>query len=68
VLPLLPLHHAKDEARVASALRSAVAALVAKHNAAFRTAAVAVWEIRFRVPDASGAWRVLVSCPTGEWH
>jgi hypothetical protein len=65
VLPLLPLHHAKEEARVAGALRSAVAALVAKHNTAFRRAGVAVWEIRFRVPDTSGAWRVLVSCPTG---
>jgi hypothetical protein len=66
VLPLLPLHHAKEEVKVAGALRSTVAALVAKHNSAFRTAGVAVWEIRFRVPDVSGAWRVLVSCPTGE--
>ena len=65
VLPLLPLHNPKEEARVSGALRSAVAALVAKHSSAFRAASVAVWEIRFRVPDVSGAWRVLVSCPTG---
>lgn len=62
VLPVLPLHNV-DEGRVASALRSACAALVAKHNTPFRTAGVAVWEMRFRVPG--GAWRLLVSCPTG---
>ncbi|KAF6253758.1 carboxyl transferase domain-containing protein [Scenedesmus sp. NREL 46B-D3] len=62
VLPALPLHGV-DEGRVASALRSACAALVAKHNTMFRTAGVAVWEMRFRVPG--GAWRLLVSCPTG---
>jgi hypothetical protein len=65
VLPLLPLHNPREEAKVSSALRTAVAALVAKHSSAFRAASVAVWEIRFRVPDVSGAWRVLVSCPTG---
>ncbi len=65
VLPLLPLHQPKEEPRVAGALRTACAALVAKHNSAFRAANVAVWEMRFRVPDASGAWRVVVSCPTG---
>jgi hypothetical protein len=63
VLPALPLHGV-DEGRVASALRSACAALVAKHNTMFRAAGVAVWEMRFRVPG--GAWRLLVSCPTGE--
>jgi len=54
VLPVLPLHQA-DEGRVAAALRSACAALVAKHNTLFRTAGVAVWEMRFRVPG--GSWR-----------
>eukprot|EP00879_Flechtneria_rotunda_P003437 GHRR01003666.1.p1 GENE.GHRR01003666.1~~GHRR01003666.1.p1 ORF type:complete len:1583 (+),score=615.48 GHRR01003666.1:404-5152(+) len=63
VLPQLSLQGV-DEGRVAGALRSACAALVAKHNTLFRTAGVAVWEMRFRVPG--GAWRLLVSCPTGE--
>jgi hypothetical protein len=52
-----------DEGRVAGALRSACAALVAKNNAMFRAAGVAVWETRFRVPG--GAWRLLTYCPTG---
>lgn len=63
VLPVLSLHNV-DEGRVASALRSTCAALVAKHNPMFRAAGVAVWEMRFRVPG--GAWRLLVSCPTGK--
>lgn len=52
-----------DEGRVAGALRSACAALVAKNNTMFRAAGVAVWETRFRVPG--GAWRLLTYCPTG---
>ena len=28
-------------------------------------AAVAQWEVRLRVPDNSGAWRVVVAAPTG---
>lgn len=63
VLPVLSLHGV-DEGRVASALRSACAALVAKHNTLFRAAGIAVWEMRFRVPK--GAWRLVVSCPTGD--
>jgi len=26
---------------------------------------VAQWEVRLRVPDASGAWRLVISTPTG---
>lgn len=48
---------------MAGALRSACAALVAKNNAMFRAAGVAVWETRFRVPG--GAWRLMTYCPTG---
>ncbi len=62
VLPVLSLHQV-DEGRVAGALRSACAALVAKNNTMFRAAGVAVWETRFRVPG--GAWRLLTYCPTG---
>lgn len=54
------------QSRVAGALRSTCAALVAKHNSSFRAAGVAVLEMRFRVPDSSGAWRVVVSSPTGQ--
>lgn len=53
-----------DENRVAGALRSACAALVAKNNTMFRAAGVAVWETRIRVPG--GAWRLLTYCPTGK--
>lgn len=62
VLPVLSLHQV-DEGRVAGALRSACAALVARNNTMFRAAGVAVWEARFRVPG--GAWRLLTYCPTG---
>eukprot|EP00887_Chlorella_sp_A99_P005434 scaffold1.g5434.t1 len=66
VLPPLPLAAGGgEEARVAAALRSAAAALTAQHAGALRRAAVAQWEVRLRVPDKSGAWRVLVAAPTG---
>jgi hypothetical protein len=51
---------------VAAALRTAAAVLTDKHNAALRKAAVAQWEVKLRVPDKSGAWRVVVSAPTGK--
>lgn len=65
VLSVLPLHAARDESRVAAALRTAAAAITARHGAALRRAAVAQWEVRLRVPDKSGAWRVVVAAPTG---
>ena len=67
VLPPLPLPPGgRDDARVAAALRSAAAAGVARHGSALRAAAVAVWEVRLRGPLREGAWRVVVSMPTGE--
>lgn len=60
-----PWPQAREEAKVAAALRAATAALLAKHNGAIRSAGVSCWEFRLRVPDASGAWRVVASCPTG---
>jgi hypothetical protein len=65
VLPPLPLLGGADDGRVAAALRAACAALIAKHNVAIRAAGVAVWEVRLRVSDSSGAWRVLAELPTG---
>ena len=50
---------------MAAALRTAAAALTLRHGAALRKAAVAQWEVKLRVPDKSGAWRVVVSAPTG---
>ena len=38
---------------------------LAHHGASLRRAAVAQWEVRLRVPDASGAWRLVISTPTG---
>lgn len=38
---------------------------LAHHSASLRRAAVAQWEVRLRVPDASGAWRLVISTPTG---
>ena len=66
VLPTLPLSATADEARVAAALRAAGATVMARYGAALRRAAVAEWEVRLRVPDGSGAWRLVVSSPTGE--
>lgn len=66
VLPTLPLSATADEARVAAVLRAAGATVMARYGAALRRAAVAEWEVRLRVPDGSGAWRLVVSSPTGE--
>ena len=66
VLPTLPLNALADEARIAAALRSAGATVMARYGATLRRAAVAEWEVRLRVPDGSGAWRLVVSSPTGE--
>ncbi len=65
VLSALPLHSPHDETRVASALRAAAAAITARHSTQLRKAAVAQWEVRLRVPDKTGAWRVVVAAPTG---
>ncbi|KAL4426359.1 hypothetical protein ABPG77_004653 [Micractinium sp. CCAP 211/92] len=65
VLSALPLHSPRDETRVASALRAAAAAITARHSTQLRKAAVAQWEVRLRVPDKTGAWRVVVAAPTG---
>lgn len=65
VLPQLPLSAIADEVRVAAALRAAGATVMARHGAGLRRAAVAQWEVRLPVPDASGAWRLVVSSPTG---
>ena len=54
---------AADEGCVAAALRAAGATVMARHGA---TAAVAQWEVRLLVPDASGAWRLVLSSPTGK--
>ena len=45
--------------------RSAAASILQTHGAALRRAAVAQWEVRLRVGDRSGAWRIVVSIPTG---
>lgn len=66
VLPQLPLSAPADEARIAAALRAAGATVMARHGAGLRRAAVAQWEVRLPVPDASSAWRLIVSSPTGQ--
>jgi acetyl-CoA carboxylase/biotin carboxylase 1 len=65
VLSPLPLGGAAEESRVAAALRAAAGAITARRGAQLRRAAVAQWEIKLRVADKSGAWRVVVSAPTG---
>lgn len=65
-LPLPPASLSRDESKVAAALRAAAAVLTVRHGAALRKAAVAQWELKLRVPDKSGAWRVVVFAPTGE--
>ena len=45
--------------------RTAAASILQTHGAALRRAAVAQWEVRLRVADRSGAWRIIVSIPTG---
>jgi hypothetical protein len=65
VLPTLPLNLAADEGRIIAALRAAGATVMARYGASLRRAAVAEWEVRLPVPDTSGAWRLVVSSPTG---
>lgn len=52
--------------KVAAALKSACAAVVARRGNQLRRACVAQWEVKLRVPDNTGAWRVVVSLPTGK--
>ncbi len=67
VLPPLPLcSGSRDDGRLAAALRAGTAALITQHSAAIRAAGVAVWEVRLRVSDGGGAWRVVAELPTGE--
>lgn len=54
-----------EEDQVAAALRAAAAGITVRHGAALRRASVAQWEVRLPVVDKSGAWRVVVSAPTG---
>eukprot|EP00798_Chlamydomonas_sp_ICE-L_P004933 gene4933-34704_t len=70
VLPPLPLQSSqpKDEARIAAGMRSAIAGLVARHIGSIRRAAVAEWEVRFRGSQNGGAWRIVVSLPSGHEH
>lgn len=65
-LPLLPLHAASAEAAVAAALAQAAVAIMRRHGALFRHAAVAEWEVRLRVLDQHDPWRIIVSTPTGK--
>ena len=39
--------------------------MLCRYGAALRRAAVAQFEVRLRVADNSGAWRLIVSSPTG---
>lgn len=66
LLPTLPLNAPADEVRITAALRAAGATVMARYGASLRRAAVAEWEVRLPVPDASGAWRLVVSSPTGQ--
>jgi hypothetical protein len=66
VLPTLPLGSPADEAAVIAALKAGAASIIAKHSTLLRKAAVAQWEVRLRVTDSTGAWRVVASSPTGE--
>lgn len=68
VLPTLPLgaeHGSPKAGRIASALRAAAASAMTRHGTELRKTAVAQWEIRLRVEDGTGAWRLVVSLPTG---
>eukprot|EP00884_Botryococcus_braunii_P014175 jgi/Botrbrau1/22759/Bobra.0132s0090.2 len=65
VLPTLPLGSSADEAAVIAALKAGAASITSKHSTLLRKAAVAQWEIRFRVTDSTGAWRLVASSPTG---
>lgn len=70
VLPYVNLNvprasSANSDVKVAAALKSACAAVVARHGNELREARVAQWELKLRVPDGTGAWRVVASLPTG---
>lgn len=65
VLPTLPLGSPADEASVIAALKGGAASIFAKHSTRLRKAAVAQLEIRLRVTDNTGAWRLVASSPTG---
>jgi acetyl-CoA carboxylase / biotin carboxylase 1 len=65
-LPTLPLGSPADEAAVISALKAGAARLIAKYSTMLRKAAVAQWEVRLRVTDNSGSWRLVASSPTGK--
>lgn len=65
VLPTLPLGSPADEASVIAALKGGAASIFAKHSTRLRKAAVAQLEIRLRVTDSTGAWRLVASSPTG---
>ena len=66
LLPLLPLHALGAEAAIADALAQAAVAIMRRHGALFRHAAVAEWEVRLRVLDHHDPWRIIVSTPTGK--
>lgn len=65
MLSPLPLGASAQSSRVADALRAAAGALTARRGAQLRRAAVAQWEVKLRVAGKEGAWRVVVSAPTG---
>ena len=65
ILAALPLGAPSDESRVVAALRSAAASITAKCSAQLRRTAVGQWEVKIRVSNKGGAWRVVVSVPTG---
>jgi acetyl-CoA carboxylase / biotin carboxylase 1 len=65
VLSALPLGSPEEESHVAASLRAAAASITARASGALCKAAVAQWEVKFRVPSTAGAWRVVVSVPSG---
>ncbi|KAK9790754.1 hypothetical protein WJX73_002279 [Symbiochloris irregularis] len=65
VLPPLPLGQVKEEARIVLALKAACAGIMSRYGPALRRAQVAQVEVRMRVADNSGAWRMVVSSPSG---
>eukprot|EP00803_Ostreobium_quekettii_P003946 evm.model.scf_1945.1 EVM.evm.TU.scf_1945.1 scf_1945:1899-19188(+) len=72
VLPTITLYRSSGESgglgveiKVASALKLACAGVMARRSSQLRQASVAQLEIRLRALDNCGAWRVVVSLPTG---
>lgn len=61
-------HQPLREGEIASALRTATAALMAKHSSRLGRAGVVQWEVRLRMPGGLPAWRVVVASPTGAWQ